>query len=56
MTSYSSICDYEEGNVNDSSDGQTSVENNVHQGEREFVQDNKSIGRFCLDGSLPELK
>ncbi|KAH0651780.1 hypothetical protein KY284_031692 [Solanum tuberosum] len=30
-------------------DGQTSVEINVRQGKRELVQDNKSIGRFCLD-------
>ncbi|WMV58952.1 hypothetical protein MTR67_052337 [Solanum verrucosum] len=34
-------------------DGQTSVEISVCQGEREFVQDNKSIGRFCLDGIPP---
>lgn len=31
-------------------DNQTSVEINVVQGERPFVKDNKSLGRFHLDG------
>jgi len=34
-------------------DGQTSVEVHVQQGEREFVKDNKTLGRFHLDGIPP---
>jgi molecular chaperone DnaK len=34
-------------------DNQTSVEINVLQGEREFAADNKSLGRFILDGLPP---
>ncbi len=34
-------------------DNQTSVEINVVQGERPFVKDNKSLGRFHLDGLPP---
>ena len=34
-------------------DGQTQVEINVLQGEREFAADNKSLGRFVLDGVAP---
>ena len=34
-------------------DGQTSVEIHVLQGERQMAGDNKSIGRFILDGILP---
>ena len=34
-------------------DSQTQVEINVLQGEREFAADNKSLGRFVLDGIAP---
>ena len=34
-------------------DNQTSVEIHVLQGERPMAQDNKSIGKFILDGILP---
>ena len=34
-------------------DGQTSVEVNVLQGEREFARDNKQLGIFRLDGIAP---
>jgi molecular chaperone DnaK len=34
-------------------DNQPSVEINICQGERQFVRDNKSIGRFHLDGIPP---
>ena len=34
-------------------DGQTSVEIHVLQGERPMARDNKSIGKFILDGILP---
>ncbi|MEE9278002.1 MAG: molecular chaperone DnaK [Dehalococcoidia bacterium] len=35
------------------SDNQTQVEIHVLQGERELAQDNKSLGKFILDGLLP---
>ncbi len=34
-------------------DNQPSVEINVLQGERQFAKDNKSLGRFMLDGIAP---
>ncbi|MDP1086326.1 Hsp70 family protein, partial [Klebsiella pneumoniae] len=34
-------------------DNQTSVEINILQGERPMASDNKSLGRFHLDGILP---
>lgn len=34
-------------------DSQTSVEVHVVQGERQMAQDNKSLGRFILDGIVP---
>ncbi len=34
-------------------DNQTSVEVHVLQGEREFAADNKTLGRFHLDGIMP---
>lgn len=34
-------------------DNQPQVEINVLQGEREFAQDNKSLGKFILDGIAP---
>ena len=34
-------------------DNQPSVDINVHQGEREMASDNKSLGRFTLDGIPP---
>ncbi len=35
------------------SDGQTSVEIKVYQGEREMARDNRLLGNFILDGILP---
>ena len=38
---------------NPTSDNQPQVEIHVLQGEREFAKDNKSLGRFILDGIAP---
>lgn len=38
------------------SDSQTAVDIHVMQGEREFAKDNKTLGRFRLDGILPAPK
>jgi len=38
------------------SDNQSSVEIHVVQGEREFAKDNKTIGKFHLDGIPPAMK
>lgn len=40
-------------NFTTAADNQTSVEIHVFQGERPMTADNKSIGRFILDGILP---
>jgi len=37
-------------------DNQTQVEINILQGEREMASDNKSLGRFILDGIPPALR
>ncbi len=37
-------------------DNQTSVEIHVLQGEREMARDNKTLGRFVLDGILPAMR
>jgi molecular chaperone DnaK len=39
--------------ISTAADSQTQVEINVLQGEREFATDNKSLGRFVLDGIAP---
>src|SRR5207245_10646666 len=39
--------------VTAAADGQTSVEVHVLQGERPMASENKTIGRFVLDGILP---
>ena len=39
--------------ISTAADNQTSVEINVVQGERPMAQDNKSLGRFILDGIPP---
>ena len=40
-------------NFSTAADGQTQVEVNVLQGEREFARDNKQLGLFKLDGIAP---
>jgi molecular chaperone DnaK len=42
-----------EDNFSTAADGQTSVEVHVLQGERTMASDNKSLGRFHLDGIQP---
>ncbi|MBE6651706.1 MAG: molecular chaperone DnaK [Ruminococcaceae bacterium] len=37
-------------------DNQTSVEIHVLQGEREMARDNKTLGRFVLDGIVPAMR
>ena len=37
-------------------DNQPQVEIHVLQGEREFANDNKSLGRFVLDGIVPQIE
>ncbi len=37
-------------------DNQTSVEIHVLQGEREMARDNKTLGRFVLDGIMPAMR
>ena len=37
-------------------DNQTSVEIHVLQGEREMAKDNKTLGRFVLDGIMPAMR
>ena len=39
--------------ISTAADGQTQVEVNVLQGEREFARDNKQLGLFKLDGIAP---
>ena len=37
-------------------DGQTSVEINIVQGQRALAKDNRNLGTFCLDGIIPAPK